>query len=165
MAIVKIEDKKYVSKASIKNVVNYVTDYEKTTGKYIGAIGTNNRIPQLMIDQMVAVKSNYEKVQGYRQLRHIIVSFEQNEQITPEMAYFMAYDIARFYSGRYQICFGVHLNTENVHIHFVQNTVSFVDGKLFSGAFYELSQFKQHVNEVEGRYLYREDPVAALDSF
>lgn len=152
MAIVKIVNEKYYSSTSIKNLINYATDYSKTHG-LIGAIGTNPYDIDKMISQMRAVKNAYGKCEDCRQARHIVVSFEENESVDPEAAYTIAYDIARFYADRFQICFGVHVNTDNIHIHFIQNTVSYVDGKLFSGSFFELSQFKIFVKQVLTKHL------------
>lgn len=152
MAVVKVIDRKYNCNDSIKNLVRYATDINKTQN-YIGAIGVNSHLPEMMIQQMETVKKMFDKKEGYRQARHIVVSFEDKAGVTPDMAYFMAYDIARYYSDKYQICFGVHHNTDNIHIHFVQNTVCFVDGKLFSGAFDELARFKRYVDNVENAYM------------
>lgn len=152
MAIIKIVNEKYYSSTSIKNLINYATDYDKTYG-LIGAIGTNPYDIDKMISQMMAVKNAYGKREDCRQARHIVVSFEENESVDPEAAYTIAYDIARFYTGKYQVCFGVHLNTDNIHIHFIQNTVSYVDGKLFSGSCFELSQFKTFVKQVITKHL------------
>lgn len=162
MAIVKIVNEKYYSSTSIKNLINYATDYSKTHG-LIGAIGTNPYDIDKMISQMLAVKNAYGKCEDCRQARHIVVSFEDNGSVDSEIAYAIAYDIARFYAGRYQICFGVHLDTDNIHIHFIQNTVSYVDGKLFSGHWIELNHFKQHVNCVVGRYLSGKSAMQLLE--
>ena len=72
--------------------------------------------------------------------------------ITPEEAQWIAEDVARFYSSRYQICYGVHLNTDDLHIHFALNTVSFIDGKLFSEGWMELEQLKLYVHKVVLKY-------------
>lgn len=159
MATVKIVNSRYYKKNSMEYVINYATNPQKTDGIYIGSLGTNACDPEKMINQMINVKKGFDKVDGYRQLRHFIVSFQEDEKVTVEMAYFMAYDIARFYSDKYQICFGVHKNTDNLHIHFVQNTVCFINGRLFSGGPDELRTFKNHVNSVTATYLARSNPV------
>ena len=165
MEIVKIVKKKYCHEDSIRNLIEYVTD-ENKTHNYIGAIGTNAYEPEKMIQQMEAVKEGFDKKSGYRQARHLIVSFKSEVNITPEIAYYMAYDIARYYSDRYQICFGVHLDTDNIHIHFIQNTVSYVDGKLFSGGPWELGKFKGYVNSVIFGYSVADmNPMQVLDEF
>lgn len=165
MAIVKVVDEEYCCKKSIRNLIGYATN-ENKTHHYIGAIGTNAYEPEKMIQQMMAVKKGFDKVKGYRQARHLLVSFEDEAKITPDMACFIAYDIARYYSDRYQICFGVHLNTDNIHIHFIQNTVSYVDGKLFSGGSWELQKFKYYVNSVIFGYRVAGlNPVQVLDEY
>ena len=164
MAIVKIIEQKYYCENSICNLINYALDINKTHG-YIGAIGANAHEPEAMIQQMMAVKTGFEKNKGYRQARHIVVSFEDREEVTPKIAYFIAYDIAHFYSNKYQICFGIHMNTDNIHIHLIQNTVSFTDGKLFSGAGCELCQFKQHVNNVIRKYTKNTVKTCSMEEF
>lgn len=163
MALVKVIDGKYYSEESISNLIEYVTDENKTQN-YIGAIGMNGSVPEKMIQQMKAVKRGFGKEKGYRQARHLIVSFENEMVITPAIAYFIAYDIAGYYSDKYQICFGVHMNTDNIHIHFIQNTVSYINGKLFSGGPVELAQFKRHVDSVIYKYRIADiDPMQVLD--
>lgn len=162
MAIVEIMKNNYYSVTSIENLVKYVTDYNKTHG-LIGAIGTNPNEVDKMISQMMAVKYAYGKSNGYRQARHIVVSFKENEVVSQEVVYDIAYDIARFYADRYQICFGVHWNTDNLHIHFVQNTVSYVDGKLFSGNWVELNWFRQYVNCVVDMNLHIKSAIQLIE--
>jgi len=155
MDIVKLETGKngYRDRNALRILIAYATCPEKTKG-YIGAIGTNPDDPAKMLEQMQFVKKAYGKNdRNYRQLRHIIISPDPQWGITADVAYRMAYDIAKFYGNRYQICFGVHSDTDHVHIHLVQNTVSYIDGKLFSGAWVELNEFKMHVQQVVYRYL------------
>lgn len=147
MEIIKVVGKSYKENKALENVINYATDIEKTQG-YIGGYGVNPRKPDQMIKQMYQVKNVYGKETGYRQVRHYIVSFEPVWGVTADMALHMAYEIARYYMGQYQICFGVHLDTKQIHIHFVMNTVSYMDGKLYSGSWKELEGFKTHVHDV-----------------
>lgn len=152
MDIVKVKGG-YTDNHALRDLIAYATCSEKTKG-YIGAIGTNPYDPDKMLEQMQFVKRAYGKSDGnYRQLRHIIISPDPQWGITVDVAYRMAYDIAKFYGNRYQICFGVHMDTDHVHIHMIQNTVSYVDGKLFSGAWLELNEFKMHVRQVVYRYV------------
>lgn len=151
MDIVKVKGG-YVDNHALRDLIAYATCPEKTKG-YIGALGTDPSDPAKMLEQMQFVKNAYGKTDGYRQLRHIIISPEPQWGITVDAAYRMAYDIAKFYGNRYQICFGVHSDTDHVHIHMVQNTVSYIDGKLFSGAGTELIVFKMYVNQVIYRYV------------
>lgn len=101
---------------------------------------------------MVLVKEYYHKTPK-RMMRHFVVSFEN--KVSAYDAYILGYQIAAYYSGRYQIVFGVHEDTDNVHIHFAFNTVSFVDGLKYSGDACDLSRLKVYVNEVFEAYFNR----------
>lgn len=147
MEIIKVIGKPYKENKALENVINYATNMGKTQG-YIGGYGVNPCKPDQMIQQMYQVKNVCGKATGYRQLRHYIVSFEPVWEVTADMALHMAYEIARHYMGQYQICFGVHLDTKQIHIHFVMNTVSYIDGRLYSGSRKELEELKNHVHNV-----------------
>ena len=66
-------------------------------------------------------------------LRHWIISFGARDLISPIQAYYIAVEAARFYADRYQLVFAVHEDTDQVHVHFVMNQVSYVDGRKYSG--------------------------------
>lgn len=51
-------------------------------------------------------------------------------------------ETVEYYSSRYQIVFGVHTDTRNIHIHFIMNTVSYVDGMMYSGNAVDMNNFK-----------------------
>ena len=62
---------------------------------------------------------------------HGIQSFREGE-VTPEMAFEIGKETARrMWGDRYQVLVTVHLNTENIHCHFVVNPISFKDGSKF----------------------------------
>lgn len=165
MAVVKIVKQTYMKKIDRRNLIYYIMNPEKTEGKYTGAWGTGSGDPGQVIEQMEKVKRAYGKEGGFRGLRHFIVSFEE-ENVSKEEAYFIAYDIARFYSRKYQICFGVHTDTEHLHIHFVLNTVNYMDGKMFSEGICEMQELKMYVNQVLSKRGIRDDaPPGWLEGF
>lgn len=47
---------------------------------------------------------------------------------------------------------GVHEDTDNIHIHFVMNTVSFVDGLKYSGGYDDLYNLTNYVNKIYKEY-------------
>ena len=62
---------------------------------------------------------------------HGIQSFKANE-VTPEKAFEIGKETARkMWGDRDQVLVTVHLNTDNVHCHFVVNSCSFKDGSKF----------------------------------
>lgn len=154
MAIVKIVTEKYYQLSDVQRLINYATNESKTYGLF-GGVGINPNDPDKMLCQMLTVKKGYKKEYGNRQLRHIVVSFDKEERITPQTAYYIAYEIAGFYGDEYQVCFGVHQDTDILHIHFVQNTVNYVTGKMYSSGIRELDNLKEYVEQIISRYMDR----------
>ena len=149
MCFVKMVNDSYENYSSIQNLVNYaLTDKRyKCPVRFYG--GYNIDVSRAT-EQMSRVKKYYQKTDK-REMRHIVVSFE--DDITPYDAYILGWQIAAYYADRYQIIFGVHEDTDNLHIHLVFNTVSFVDGLKYSGN--DLAVFKVYVDRVYNSYLNR----------
>ena len=97
-----------------------------------------------IIRQMETVKEVWHKTEG-RQARHFVVSFAWGERISEAEAWRLAYWIALYYADRYQIVYAVHEDTENVHIHFVFNPVSFVDGRIYAEGKDDFSRLQAHI--------------------
>lgn len=147
MCFVKMVKDSFKNQSSISNLVNYaIKDKDKNLIRFYG--GYNVDVLRAA-GQMERVKEYYQKTHN-RLMRHIIVSFD--EDITPYDAYLLGWQIAAYYADRYQIVFGVHEDTENLHIHLVFNTVSFVDGLKYTGEYSDLAAFKTYVNQVYNSY-------------
>lgn len=142
MCIVKMVNDSYLNYSGIFNLVNYALT-DKRTHKRVRYYGGYNVDIDRADYQMVLVKKYYQKDNG-REMRHFVVSFE--EDISPYNAWILGWQIAAYFANRYQIVFGVHEDTDKLHIHFVLNTVSFVDGKKFSSGVQEISVLKSYVN-------------------
>ena len=151
MCVVKMVSDLYNNFSSIFNLIDYALT-DKRTGKPVGYCGGFNGDISRADEQMVLVKEYYHKT-SKRMMRHFVVSFE--DKVSAYDAYILGYQIAAYYAGRYQIVFGVHEDTDNLHIHFVFNTVSFVDGLKYSGDTCDLSRLKAYVNEVFKVYFNR----------
>lgn len=141
----------YNNFSSIFNLIDYALT-DKRTGKPVRYCGGFNVDISRADEQMVLVKEYFHKA-SKRMMRHFIVSFE--EDVLAYDAYVLGYQIAAFYAGRYQIVFGVHEDTDNLHIHFVFNTVSFVDGLKYSEDINDLSKLKEYVNRAFDAYFNR----------
>ena len=105
--------------------LRYAENDDKTDCKmFVGGI---NCSAQNAYAEMIAVQRRFGlrgKVVGY----HGIQSFREGE-VTPEQAFAIGKETARrMWGDRYQVLVTVHLNTDNVHCHFVVNPVSFKDG-------------------------------------
>ena len=93
-------------------------------------VGGINCSAQNAYTEMIAVQRRFGlrgKVVGY----HGIQSCKDGE-VTPEQAFAIGKETARrMWGSKYQVLVTVHLNTDNVHCHFVVNPVSFKDGAKF----------------------------------
>ena len=108
--------------------LRYVENDSKTDRQmFVGGINCSK---QNAYAEMIAVQRRFDlrgKVVGY----HGIQSFREGE-VTPEQAFAIGKETARrMWGDRYQVLVTVHLNTDNIHCHFVVNPVSFKDGAKF----------------------------------
>ena len=135
---------KYHDSDALSTVITYCCAPEKTKSGYIGGFGINIHDAA---EQMESLARTYYKADGIR-LRHMVLSFESWEKITPFMAFQIAYQAAWYYGSSYQILFAVHENTTHPHIHFVMNTVSYLDGHKYAGKREDYYNFQQHLRNV-----------------
>lgn len=151
MCVVKMVSESYEALGSIFNLVEYVLR-DKETGSSVRYFGGYNVNVTRASEQMYLVKEYYDKICG-RQMRHFIVSFD--ECISPYDAWILGWRIAAYYADRFQIVFGVHEDSGNLHIHFVFNTVRFADGVKYSEGIADLDALKNYVNWVVTEYCNR----------
>ena len=107
------------------DALQYVENDDKTDKKmYVTALNCSK---SAAYEQMTAVKRKYGergKVVAY----HGYQSFAAGE-VTPEEAHQIGIETARrMWGDRFQVVVTTHLNTDNLHNHFVINSVSFKDG-------------------------------------
>ena len=123
----KTTDRKYVDN-DLYAALRYAANDDKTDRTmFVGGI---NCSAQYAYEEMIAVQKrfgNHGSIVAY----HGIQSFREGE-VTPEEAFEIGKETARrMWGDRYQVLVTVHLNTENIHCHFVVNPVSFIDGAKF----------------------------------
>ena len=123
----KTTDRRYLDD-DLYAALSYAENDNKTDCKmYVGGINCSK---QNAYAEMIAVQRRFGlrgKVVGY----HGIQSFREGE-VTAEQAFEIGKETARrMWCDKYQVLVTVHLNTDNVHCHFVVNPVSFKDGTKF----------------------------------
>ena len=138
-------------KGRLKEVIAYANNPDKTTAKeYLDAdlnaairyVENDDKTDQTMFvsgincskhnayNEMIAVKRRFGE-RGKNIAYHGYQSFAAGE-VTPDEAHQIGLETARqMWGARYQVVVTTHLNTDNIHNHFVINSVSFVDGKKF----------------------------------
>ena len=125
--------------------LSYAENDDKTDRKmYVDGINCSK---QNAYAEMVAVQRRFGirgKVVGY----HGIQSFATGE-VTPEQAFEIGKATARkMWGDRYQVLVTVHLNTDNVHCHFVVNPVSFKDGTKFQNKIGDHKELRKISDEI-----------------
>ena len=81
-------------------------------------------------EDMRVVQERFGKTDGVVAL-HAYQSFREGE-VTPEQCHEIGVALARKVWGkRFQVLVATHMNTDNLHNHFVINSVSYVDGKKY----------------------------------
>lgn len=138
-------------KGWLKEVIDYANNPDKTTAKEyldedlyaaIRYVENDDKTDQTMFvsgincskhnayNEMIAVKRRFGE-RGKNIAYHGYQSFAAGE-VTPEEAHAIGMETARqMWGAKYQVVVTTHLNTDNIHNHFVINSVSFVDGRKF----------------------------------
>lgn len=134
MAIVSFKRKKffeknlYCNKKALEYVLGYVLRDDKTPHRIIGAIGANPVSAEIAIRQFQKVKDVYRNTKG-KKVIHFTVSFSDKERKQLEEYLYIGYKISDYFKDNYQIIFALHEDTDNDHIHYAVNTVSYITGK------------------------------------
>lgn len=140
----RFQGKKYHDENSLYDVISYCCNPEKTQSGNIGCFGAN---VQYAAEQMGRLAQTYGKANGIR-LRHMVLSFEPGEKVTSTGAYQIAYQAAWYYGREYQVLFAVHEDKKHLHIHFVMNTVSYLDGHKYAGKCEDYYNFLDHLRKI-----------------
>lgn len=148
MCIVKVVNDSFTNCECIFRLTNYALVGKPY--KRIRYYGGYNVVLSRADEEIVLVKQYFQKTDK-RLMRHFTVSFD--DETSAYDAWILSWRIAAYYADRYQIVFGVHEDTDNLHIHFVMNTVSFVDGLKYSGGTGDLFRFTNYVNKAHKEYL------------
>ena len=135
----------------LKEVIDYANNPDKTTAKEyldedlyaaIRYVENDDKTDQTMYvsgincskynayNEMIAVKRRFGE-RGKNIAYHGYQSFAIGE-VTPEEAHAIGKETARqMWGAKYQVVVTTHLNTDNIHNHFVVNSVSFKTGRKF----------------------------------
>lgn len=114
----------------VKRVLGYITNVHKTLGMYTGCVGIPDNDIDIMEESFYAVQILYGKLEGDK-LVHMVISFPVNTDLSDEQIMFAGEAVAAYIGERFQVVFGVHLDEDSRHIHFVINPVSFVNGEVY----------------------------------
>lgn len=97
------------------DLINYVLNPVKSPNFCAGSCGVS--LNQAAFE-MSCLSQLWNKNRGLH-LRHMVLSFDPIEEITPHMAYQIGMQAIEYYGDCYQILFAVHENTDHLHIHMI----------------------------------------------
>ena len=148
----KTTDPKYLEE-DLYNALKYAENDDKTDKRlFVAGI---NCPKQRAYEAMMAVKRRFGKIGG-TVAWHGYQSFAEGE-VTPEEAFEIGKETARrMWGDKYQVVVTVHLNTDNLHCHFVVNPISFKDGSRFQNKIYNHRRLREISDEVcreRGKYV------------
>lgn len=136
----------------LNNQLLYVTDEIKTVdGLYVGGrhiMDFNNATSEMM-----QVKEFYGKLDG-RVAMHGIISLSEEES-DPKNAGKLMLLLNEFMAKlfpEHQVVYAVHTNTENLHIHFVVNTVGLDGKKIHMDRSFMKKTFEPTLNQLAEKY-------------
>lgn len=159
----KTTERKYLDE-DLYQALRYTEQDEKTDEKkYVSGI---NCSAAFAYREMVAVKQRFGergKVIAY----HGYQSFKTGE-VTPEQAHKIGLETARrMWGEEFQVLVTTHLNTDNLHCHFVVNSFSFRDGHKFRNSIEqhrELREISDAVCKEHGLSVLRDAPFYSSQS-
>lgn len=125
---------------ALQNLCDYIVDPAKTNG-WIGGRGLD---PYCAYEEISGMQILWRKNFG-RQAYHCVLSFGDEEAITIIEAQQIAYQVAGLFFLPYQVLYGIHVTQEYLHIHFVINTVSLIDGSKLNLGYADEARIEENI--------------------
>lgn len=154
--IIKIpENGHYPQDKDIQNLTAYIAGEGQNSKEqliYVGAEGVG-RDSQYAASQFIKVQRAFGK-DNERRAYHMIVSFEETLD-NPDIVIQASKAIGNRLSQKYQVFYGIHASTDNLHTHFAINAVSYADGNKWHMSSPELSALKGNILELVNCVMYK----------
>jgi len=150
MAILKFVNckEKYQDSDATKEVINYIFNPDKSKRELYGFYQVD---PENPTKSMRDVAKAFGKTTGI-QIRHYIISFTKYEINEPIIADQIAQEIITYFQDQYQCVYAIHEDTEYLHIHFVCNAISYVNGHRYRGNKAEYYDFISWIKSLLHKY-------------
>ncbi len=137
----------YSQNSDMRNLITYIAGEceHKEKVRYCNGKGVSKRAEKA-VGQMIKLQKLFGKA-NKRRLYHFIVSFPGDED-DANFVKLSAEKIASLVFKDYAVYYGVHEDTECLHIHFAVNAVSRVDGKKWHKNKKEFEKMKKEILQI-----------------
>lgn len=147
----------FVMDSNLKNELIYITDEVKTLkGAYVGCRHLIDA--KSATDEMMAVKRFYNKEEG-RAIVHGIISVDaiESDPANAPRLMLLCDEFLKMTFPNHQAVFAIHLNTDNMHVHFVVNTVGLDGSKVHMDNRFIKEVFQKNLNKLARKYGFSEN--------
>ena len=156
--VINISPKKhYPQNKDIRQLLTYVAGHSKTKkfkAAYSNGYGVSADYKKAY-QQIIKVQKYYKK-DSKRRMYHMVISFPSQYKCDLPCTIKIAKVIAKIIFKDYQIFYGIHTDTNNLHIHFAINAVNYRTGKKFHTSKADLAQMRADilnlVNKIHRKY-------------
>lgn len=149
MAIIEQINGRNKTYTGLRRVIDYILRDDKTE---LGLYGGFNCDADNAYNDFIMTKRNYNKETG-RQYTHFVQSFSNHENISAETTKAIADELLLMNKFKgFQIVYSTHRDTDNLHTHFVLNTVNCYTGMKWKMSKEELQELKDYSDEICRRY-------------
>lgn len=144
---IKRVDHTYKNRMAIGNLLNYITK-EKDSGERVKYWGTRGLLKNVKLAvKTIETMQKYLKKDHGRRVHHFILSFSSEIQ-EEQVIFIVAEAIADYLGAEYQLLYGIHMNTENLHIHIAMNAVSYRTGLKWHVSAKEFKKWKKRIAKI-----------------
>jgi hypothetical protein len=140
----------YKTLRSVRRLINYILREDKTLDHLKGGIFCN---PDTAYDEFILTKELYHKLpEGTLSKSNEVIHFVQSfkgQEATPELTKEVAEELLshELFQG-FQVLYAVHIDTDNVHVHFAINTVNYENGLRWHISKNDLQSVKDFSDEI-----------------
>ncbi|MBQ8901746.1 MAG: relaxase/mobilization nuclease domain-containing protein [Bacilli bacterium] len=133
----------------LKSAISYACNNDKTENSfYVTGINCNQNSAY---EEMMLTKKTFDKTDGILAF-HGYQSFVKDEA-TPELAHEIGIKLAEeLWGDSYEVLVTTHLNSNNIHNHFVVNSVSFINGNKYRNTIANYAEMRRINDELCKEY-------------
>ena len=137
----------YINNDVYVNAVNYCAKCN-----IYGGHGFSSDEPEIAEREFQMVPKLYG-IFGGKMLNHAILSFDSAcEVISIDTAVAIAYEVSAYFADRFQVYYGIHTDTDNLHIHIFWSNISYLNGEPLKDPDKQLAKFRKHTKKALARY-------------